>query len=77
MSVTLHAVLIKGCDVGCQLSLLEQIPEISHHPPRPYASQAPRDAMTPVFKNTIPSVCVGSGATVLHAAEPKLSCEMR
>lgn len=28
------AVLIKGCDVGRQLSLLEPIPEISHHLPR-------------------------------------------
>lgn len=31
VSVALSAVLIKGCDVGCQLSLLEPIPEISHH----------------------------------------------
>ena len=57
MSITLHAALIKGDDVGHQLSLLEQIPEISHHLPRPYALQALCDAMTPVFKNTLPSVC--------------------
>lgn len=57
MSTTLHAALIKGGDVGCQLSLLEQIPEISHHLPQPYALHALCDAMTPVFKNTLPLVC--------------------
>lgn len=56
-SITLHAVLIKGCDVGYQLSLLEPIPEISHHLPRPYASRARCDATTPLFKNTSPLVC--------------------
>lgn len=56
MSITLRAALIKGGDVGHQLSLLEQIPEISHHLPRPYASQTLCDAMTPVFKNTLPLV---------------------
>lgn len=57
MSITLHAALIKGGDVGHQLSLLEQIPEISHHRPLPYALQALCDATTPVFKNTLPLVC--------------------
>lgn len=57
MSITLRAALIKGGDVGCQLSLLEQIPEISHHLPQPYALQSLCDAMTPVFKNTLPLVC--------------------
>ena len=57
MSITPHAALIKGGDVGHQLSLLEQIPEISHHLPQPYASQAQCDAMTLVFKNTHPLVC--------------------
>lgn len=33
-AVSARAVLIKGCDVGRQLSLLEPIPEISHHLPR-------------------------------------------
>lgn len=57
MSITPYVALIKGGDVGHQLSLLEQIPEISHHLPKPYALQALCDAMTPVFKNTFPSVC--------------------
>lgn len=57
MSITLHVALIKGGDVGCQLSKLEQIPENSHHLPRPYAYQALCDAMTPVFKNTLWLVC--------------------
>lgn len=57
MSIILHAVLIKGGDVLRQLSLLEQIPEISHHLSRPYALQALCDAMTAVFKNTLPLVC--------------------
>lgn len=54
MSITPHAALIKGGDVGRQLPLLEQIPEISHHLPPPYALRALCDAMTPVFKNTLP-----------------------
>lgn len=33
MSITLHAAIIKDGDVGRQLSLLEQIPEIGHHLP--------------------------------------------
>lgn len=69
MSITSYAVLIKGGDVGCQLSLLEQIPEFSHHLSRPYALQALCDAMTLVFKNIPPLVC-GQwkyGASCSHA----------
>lgn len=48
MSVTLHAVLIKSDDVGHQLSLLEWIPEISHHPLGGASKHC--DAMKPILK---------------------------
>lgn len=57
MSITLHAAIIKDGDVGRQLSLLEQIPEIGHHLPSHMPRKALCDATTPVFKNTLLLVC--------------------
>lgn len=51
-----HAAVIKGGDVGHQLSLLEQFPEIGHHLPCHMPCEL-CDCVTPVFKNTFQSMC--------------------
>lgn len=58
------AVLIKGCDVGRQLSLLETIPESSHHLPRAICLAG---CVTPLFKNTSRLVCGKRDDRLVHS----------